>query len=169
LLAPLVVPQVETAPADDETTPPAPQVVARKEPRNHPHVAELRPNDVSDVATALQRLTVRDACLGLSVTSSSDDAIALWHRIRTDPSLPAPAPARAEAYTLAAHHLWVHGSIKAARCLIRKAQRLVPEHRLAALLAQGLPTLTAGESRQLSMTGVVIAARLSVPLPGSPA
>jgi len=130
-------------------------------------VAELRPGDVSDVATALQRLTVRDACLGLSVTSSSGDAIALWHRIRTDPS--PPAPARAEACTLAAHHLWVHGSIKVARCLIRKAERLVPEHRLAALLAQGLPTLTAGESRQLGMTGVVIAARLGVPLPGSPA
>ena len=131
------------------------------------HVAELRPNDVSDVATALQRLTVRDACLGLSVTSSSGDAIALWHRIRTDPSL--PAPARAEACTLAAHHLWVRGYIKVARCLIRKAQRLVPGHRLAALLAQGLPTLTAREGRQLGMAGVVIAARLDVPLPGSPA
>lgn len=130
-------------------------------------VAELRPGDVSDVATALQRLTVRDACLGLSVTSSSDDAIALWHRIRTDPSL--PAPARAEACTLAAHHLWVHGYIRVARCLIREAQRLVPGHRLAALLAQGLPTLTASEGRQLGMAGVLIAARLGVPLPGSTA
>jgi len=129
------------------------------------HVAELRPGDVSDVATALQRLTVRDACPGLSVTSSSsDDAIALWHRIHTDPSL--PAPARAAACTLAAHHLWVHGYIKVARRLIRKAQRLVPGHRLAALLAQGLPTLTVGEGRQLGMAGVVIAARLGAPLPG---
>ncbi len=34
VLALLVVPQVETAPADDETTPPAPQVGAGKEPRN---------------------------------------------------------------------------------------------------------------------------------------
>ncbi len=33
--------------------------------------------------------------------------------------------------TLAAHHLWVHGYIKVARRLIRKAQRLVPGHRLA--------------------------------------
>jgi len=128
-------------------------------------VAELRPGDVSDVATALQRLTVRDACLGLSVTSG--DAIALWHRIRTDPS--PLAPARAEACTLAAHHLWVHGYIRVARCLIREAQRLVPGHRLAALLAQGLPTLTASEGRQLGMAGVLIAARLGVPLPGSTA
>ncbi len=36
VLALLVVPQVETAPADDETTPPAPQVGAGKEPRNVP-------------------------------------------------------------------------------------------------------------------------------------
>jgi len=37
LLAPLVVPQVETAPTDDETTPPAPQVGARKSGRAGGH------------------------------------------------------------------------------------------------------------------------------------
>ena len=37
LLAPLVVPQVETAPADDETTPPAPQVVAEKKSNKPRH------------------------------------------------------------------------------------------------------------------------------------
>ncbi len=131
----------------------------------------LHPDELTEVATALLRPLVRDACFGLSVTSSSADAAALWHRIYiNNPYLPTITnPARAEAATLAAHHHWVHGDTKTTRGLIRQAQQLAPGHRLATLLAQGLPTLTATESRQLGMAGIVIATRLGVTLPGSSA
>ncbi len=131
----------------------------------------LHPDELTEVATVLLRPLVRDACLGLSVTSSSADAAALWHRIYiNNPYLPTITnPARAEAATLAAHHHWVHGDTKTTRGLIRQAQQLAPGHRLATLLAQGLPTLTATESRQLGMAGIVTATRLGVTLPGSPA
>ncbi len=113
----------------------------------------------------------RARCLPRPVTSSSADAAALWHRIYiNNPYLPTITnPARAEAATLAAHHHWVHGDTKTTRGLIRQAQQLAPGHRLATLLAQGLPTLTATESRQLGMAGIVIATRLGVTLPGPPA
>lgn len=132
--------------------------------------AQLNSHELA-VAAALLRPMVRDACLGLSVISSGDDAAALWHQVRTsDSALPAiPRAARAEAATLAAHHHWVHGDTNTARRLIRQAQELVPGHRLATLLAQGLPTLTATESRQLGITGLAIATRLGVTLPGLPA
>lgn len=131
----------------------------------------LHPDELTEVATALLRPLVRDACLGLSVTTSSADAAVLWHRIYiNNPYLPTITnPARAEAATLAAHHHWVHGDTETTRGLIRQAQQLAPGHRLATLLAQGLPTLTATESRQLGMAGIVIATRLGVTLPGSPA
>jgi len=130
----------------------------------------LHPDELTAVATALMRPLVRDACLGLSVTTSSADAAVLWHRIYiNNPYLPTITnPARAEAATLAAHHHWVHGDTETTRGLIRQAQQLAPGHRLATLLAQGLPTLTATESRQLGMAGIVIATRLGVTLPGSP-
>jgi len=132
--------------------------------------AQLNSDGLTGVAAALLRPMVRDACLGLSVTTSSEDAAALWHQVRTsDSDLPAITPAaRAEAATLAAHHNWGHGDSKTARNLIRQAQQLVPGHRLATLLAQGLSTLTATESRQLGMAGIVVATRLGVTLPGSP-
>jgi len=86
----------------------------------------LHPDELTEVATALLRPLVRDACLGLSVTSSSADAAALWHRIYiNNPYLPTITnPARAEAATLAAHHHWVHGDTKTTRGLIRQAQQL---------------------------------------------
>jgi len=49
----------------------------------------LHPDELTEVATALLRPLVRDACLGLSVTSSSADAAALWHRIYINNPLPA--------------------------------------------------------------------------------
>ncbi len=133
--------------------------------------AQLNSHELAAVAAALLRPMVRDACLGLSVTSNGDDAAALWHQIRTsDSALPTiPRAARAEAAALAAHHHWVYSDITTARRLIRQAQQWVPGHRLAGLLAQGLSTLTATEGRQLGITGLAIATRLGVTLPGLPA